>query len=47
MSKEIVGEAGDVPEAIAAIRKTNPDMVILDLYMPGGNGFDVLQQEVK
>jgi DNA-binding NarL/FixJ family response regulator len=43
---EIVGEAGDVPESIAAIRKTKPDVVILDLHMPGGNGFDVLK-EVK
>jgi DNA-binding NarL/FixJ family response regulator len=40
---EIVGEAGNVPEAIAAIRQTKPDVVILDLHMPGGNGFDVLQ----
>jgi DNA-binding NarL/FixJ family response regulator len=41
---EIVGEAGDVPESIAMIRKTKPDVVILDLHMPGGNGLDVLQQ---
>lgn len=40
---EIAGEAGDVPESIAAIRKTKPEVVILDLHMPGGNGFDVLK----
>ena len=40
---ELVGEAGDVPESIAAITKTKPDVVILDLHMPGGHGFHVVQ----
>ncbi len=40
---EIVGEAGNVLESIAAIKKTQPDVVILDLHMPGGNGFHVSQ----
>jgi DNA-binding NarL/FixJ family response regulator len=39
---DIVGEAGDVPGAIEAIRRTKPDTVILDIHMPGGNGLDVL-----
>jgi DNA-binding NarL/FixJ family response regulator len=40
---EITGEAGDAPEAIREIRRLNPDMVILDIRMPGGNGIDVLK----
>ena len=40
---QLVGQASDVPEAIRSIQKTNPDAVILDLQMPGGNGLDVLR----
>ena len=40
---EVVGEAGNVPEAVLSIQKTNPDAVILDLQMPGGSGLDVLR----
>ena len=39
---EIVGEAADVPEAILEIQRTKPDVVILDMGMPGGSGLDVL-----
>lgn len=40
---EIVGQAENVAEAISAIRKLQPDVVILDIRMPGGSGLDVLQ----
>ena len=40
---EVVGEAGNVPDAVSSIKKTNPDAVILDLQMPGGSGLDVLR----
>ena len=40
---EITGEAKDVPGAIAVIRQTKPDAIILDLHMPGGSGLDVLR----
>jgi YesN/AraC family two-component response regulator len=40
---EIVGQAENVVEAISAIRKLKPDVVILDIRMPGGSGLDVLQ----
>jgi DNA-binding NarL/FixJ family response regulator len=40
---ELVGQAGDVAEAIRGIQKIKPDAVILDLQMPGGTGLDVLR----
>jgi len=40
---EIVGQAENVAEAISGIRILQPDVVILDIRMPGGNGIDVLQ----
>ncbi len=39
---EIVGDAGSVDEAIAAIRATRPDVVLLDVHMPGGGGRAVI-----
>ena len=41
---EIVGQAENVDQAIGAIRKIQPDVVILDIRMPGGSGIDVLQK---
>jgi DNA-binding NarL/FixJ family response regulator len=38
---EVVGEASDADEAIAAIRATAPDLVVCDLRMPGGGGIAV------
>lgn len=35
---DIVGEAADVSDAISVIRDTNPDVVLLDVHLPGGNG---------
>ena len=40
---EIIGHAQNVPDALSAIKKLNPDVVILDIRLPGGNGMDVLQ----
>jgi DNA-binding NarL/FixJ family response regulator len=40
---EIVGTAGDVDAAIDAIRVANPDVVLLDVHMPGGGGRTVIQ----
>jgi len=40
---EIAGHAGTVPEALHAVRSLRPDVVILDLQMPGGHGMDVLK----
>jgi DNA-binding NarL/FixJ family response regulator len=38
---EVVGEGGTADEAIAAIRSTQPDLVVCDLHMPGGGGIKV------
>lgn len=40
---QLVGQAGDVPEAVHRILKMKPDALILDLQMPGGSGLDVLR----
>jgi YesN/AraC family two-component response regulator len=40
---KVVGQAENVAEAISGIRILQPDVVILDIQMPGGNGIDVLQ----
>ena len=34
----VVGEAADADEAVAIAEGTNPDVVLLDLVMPGGGG---------
>jgi len=39
---EIVGEAGTGPEAVSAIDRLRPNLLFLDIQMPGMNGFDVL-----
>jgi two-component system LytT family response regulator len=39
---EIVGECANGPEAIAAVRRQRPDLLLLDVEMPGANGFEVL-----
>jgi two-component system, LytTR family, response regulator len=41
---EVVAQAGDVKSGILAIRKYNPDLVLLDIRMPDGTGFDLLRQ---
>ena len=38
----IVEETADVPATIAAVQTHTPDILILDLKMPGGTGLDVL-----
>ena len=39
---EIVGVASDVDEAINEIRATKPDVVLIDVHMPGGGGLAVI-----
>lgn len=40
----IVGEAKNCTEAVQLIRDAKPDLVFLDIEMPYGSGFDVIQQ---
>jgi len=39
---EVAGEAGDGAAAAEAITALNPDLVFLDVQMPGGDGFEVI-----
>ena len=40
---EVVGEADDVQPAIELIGSLEPDVVLLDVHLPGGGGQDVVQ----
>ena len=40
---EVVGEAGDVASAIALIGEQQPEVVLLDVHLPGGNGPAVIR----
>src|SRR5262249_47443394 len=39
---EIAGEAGSVAEAEALVEELRPELLFLDIQMPGGSGFDLL-----
>jgi two-component system, LytTR family, response regulator len=41
---EIVGEADNGNDAVAQIARLHPDLVLLDLNMPGAGGFDVIHR---
>ena len=40
---EVVAESADGGSAVGAIQKLNPDLVFLDVEMPGATGFDVIE----
>jgi DNA-binding NarL/FixJ family response regulator len=40
---DVVGEAGEVDEAIRVITAAKPDVVLLDVHMPGGGGAEVIR----
>jgi DNA-binding NarL/FixJ family response regulator len=40
---EIIGEADNVSEALNAIQRLKPDVVVLDIRMPGGSGIGLLK----
>jgi DNA-binding NarL/FixJ family response regulator len=41
---EVAGEAGGVDEAVAAIERERPDVVLLDVHMPDGGGVEVIRR---
>ncbi len=43
-SVEVIGEAEDVESAVKAITELQPDVVLLDVHMPGGGGQEVLRR---
>lgn len=44
---DLVGEACDGAEAVEVVRRTQPDVVLLDLHMPGTSGDEALPQLVR
>ena len=42
--EELVGEAANGREAVEAIRRTRPDLLLLDVQMPDFDGFEVVKQ---
>jgi len=44
---DVRAEAGDVEAAVAAIRREKPDVVLLDVHMPGGGGVEVVRQVAR
>jgi DNA-binding NarL/FixJ family response regulator len=40
---DVVGEAADVGTAVEGVRATRPDVVLLDVHLPGGGGRAVLE----
>src|SRR5437899_2574394 len=41
---EVVGEAADVDQAVAVVTATRPEVVLLDVHLPGGGGVEVLRR---
>ena len=44
---EITGEAGTVDEAISAIERDSPEVVLLDVHMPDGGGVEVIRRAAE
>ena len=41
---DVVGEGEDVATGVAVIRQEHPDVVLLDVHLPGGGGAEVMKQ---
>src|SRR5262245_16412057 len=41
---QVCGEAEDLPEALALVKTTKPDLAIIDLSLKSGNGIDLIKR---
>lgn len=41
---EVLGEAADVDGAVALLDRLRPELLLLDIHLPGGSGFDLLDR---
>ena len=41
---KVIAEADDVPSAVKIVNDLQPELIFLDIQMPGESGFDLLQQ---
>jgi DNA-binding NarL/FixJ family response regulator len=41
---DVVGEAGDTASAVTAVRELHPDVLLLDVQLPDGDGFSLADQ---
>jgi DNA-binding NarL/FixJ family response regulator len=41
---EVIGDVGSVEEAVRLIAESHPDVVLLDVHMPGGGGVEVIRR---
>jgi DNA-binding NarL/FixJ family response regulator len=44
---DVVAEAADVEQAVAAVLEHRPEVVLLDVHLPGGGGVEVLRQAAQ
>jgi DNA-binding NarL/FixJ family response regulator len=44
---DVVGEAGTVEEAVPAIIASSPDVVVVDVHMPGGGGKAIIEAVLR
>jgi DNA-binding NarL/FixJ family response regulator len=44
---QVVGEAADGREALKVIERSSPDIIVMDISMPGLNGIEVTRQILK
>jgi DNA-binding NarL/FixJ family response regulator len=44
---EVVADGGDIEDAVRAIEEFQPDVVLLDVHMPGGGGAEVIRRVAK
>lgn len=44
---EVVGEAGSAAQALEVVERTRPDVVVMDIRMPGGSGIEATREIVS